>query len=85
MILFNCDYTEGAHPRIMERLMKTNMEQTMGYGEDEYCERARAAIRKACDAPDADVHFLVGGTQSNLTVISMYMRRVRSKRVATKR
>lgn len=61
MILFNCDYTEGAHPRIMERLMKTNMEQTMGYGEDEYCERARTAIRKACDAPDADVHFLWAG------------------------
>lgn len=74
MILFNCDYTEGAHPRIMERLMKTNMEQTMGYGEDEYCERARAAIRKACDAPDADVHFLVGGTQSNLTVISSVLK-----------
>lgn len=74
MILFNSDYTEGAHPRIMESLMKTNLEQTVGYGEDEYCEAARAAIRKACDAPDADVHFLVGGTQANFTVISSALR-----------
>lgn len=74
MILFNSDYTEGAHPRIMESLMKTNLEQTVGYGEDEYCEAARAAIRKACDAPEADVHFLVGGTQANFTVISSALR-----------
>ena len=70
MILFNSDYTEGAHPKIMQRLMETNLEQTVGYGEDEYCETARDAIRKACDAPEADVHFLVGGTQANFTVIS---------------
>lgn len=74
MILFNSDYTEGAHPRIMESLMKTNLEQTVGYGEDEYCEVAREAIRKACDAPEADVHFLVGGTQANFTVISSALR-----------
>ncbi|MGN0392189.1 MAG: threonine aldolase family protein [Bariatricus sp.] len=70
MILFNSDYTEGAHPRILERLMETNLEQTTGYGEDDYCEAARKAIRKVCDAPEADVHFLVGGTQANFTVIS---------------
>ena len=70
MILFNSDYTEGAHPRILERLMETNLEQTTGYGEDAYCEAAREAIRKVCDAPEADVHFLVGGTQANFTVIS---------------
>ena len=70
MILFNSDYTEGAHPRILERLMETNLEQTTGYGEDVYCEAAREAIRKVCDAPEADVHFLVGGTQANFTVIS---------------
>ena len=70
MILFNSDYTEGAHPRILERLMETNLEQTTGYGEDAYCEVAREAIRKVCDAPEADVHFLVGGTQANFTVIS---------------
>ncbi|MDY5846636.1 MAG: low specificity L-threonine aldolase [Bariatricus sp.] len=70
MILFNSDYTEGAHPRILEKLMETNMEQTPGYGEDAYCEEAREAIRKVCDAPEADVHFLVGGTQTNFTVIA---------------
>lgn len=70
MILFNSDYTEGAHSRILERLMETNLEQTTGYGEDAYCEAAREAIRKVCDAPEADVHFLVGGTQANFTVIS---------------
>lgn len=70
MILFNSDYTEGAHPRILERLAETNLEQTTGYGEDAYCEQAREVIRKAIGAPEADVHFLVGGTQSNFTVIS---------------
>ena len=74
MILFNSDYTEGAHPRILERLMETNMEQTVGYGEDAYCEAARDAIRRVCEAPEADVHFLVGGTQTNFTVISSILR-----------
>lgn len=74
MILFNSDYTEGAHPRILERLLETNMEQTVGYGEDAYCEKAREAIRAVCGAPDADVHFLVGGTQANFTVISSALR-----------
>ena len=70
MIRFNSDYLEGAHPRILQRLAETNMEQTAGYGEDEYCERARAVIRGLCDAPDADVHFLVGGTQTNFTFLA---------------
>lgn len=74
MILFNSDYTEGAHPRLLECLAKTNLEQTVGYGEDEYCEAAREAIRKACACPKADVHFLVGGTQANLTVITAALR-----------
>lgn len=74
MILFNSDYTEGAHPRLMERLMETNLEQTVGYGEDAYCEEAREAIRRVCEAPNADVHFLVGGTQANFTVISLALR-----------
>ena len=65
MILFTSDYTEGAHPRIIEKLAETNMEQTVGYGEDPYCEEAREAIKKVCEAPEADVHFLVGGTQTN--------------------
>lgn len=74
MILFNSDYTEGAHPRILERLVETNMDQTVGYGEDEYCEAAREEIRRVCEAPEADVHFLVGGTQTNFTVISSALR-----------
>ncbi|MDU2064909.1 MAG: aminotransferase class V-fold PLP-dependent enzyme [Sporomusaceae bacterium] len=74
MIRFECDYTEGAHERIMQRLMATNQEQTPGYGVDEHCERARGYIRKACQAERADVHFLVGGTQTNTTVIASILR-----------
>lgn len=74
MYQFQCDYNEGAHPRIMEKLLQTNLEQTVGYGEDHYCEEAREAIRKAVGRPDADVHFLVGGTQANATVISSILR-----------
>ncbi|MCQ2237762.1 MAG: low specificity L-threonine aldolase [Bacteroidaceae bacterium] len=74
MIQFQCDYNEGAHPRILERLMETNFCQTVGYGMDEYCDHARALIKEACKSPDADVHFLVGGTQTNATVISSILR-----------
>ena len=52
MIYFNCDYTEGCHPKILERLMETNMMQTVGYGEDEICASARAKIRTACERDD---------------------------------
>ncbi len=71
---FQCDYTEGAHQKIIEALVKTNMEQTPGYGADTYCDSAREKIRTACGASDADVHFLVGGTQTNTTVISSLLR-----------
>lgn len=74
MIQFQCDYNEGAHPLIMQRLCETNMEQTVGYGEDRYCEEARALIKKACEREDVDVHLLVGGTQTNTTVISHTLR-----------
>ena len=74
MIYFNSDYLEGAHPAVMARLMETNMVQTVGYGEDEYCETAREKIKLACQAPEADVHFLVGGTQTNTTVIAAILR-----------
>ena len=74
MIRFNSDYTEGAHPAIMQRLMETNLEQTPGYGTDEYCEKAAEYIREKCEAPDAAVHFLVGGTQTNTTVIASALR-----------
>ncbi len=74
MINFECDYTEGAHPRILEALIKTNFEQTSGYGKDAYCEAAREKIKAVCETPDADVHFLVGGTQTNTTVLSALLR-----------
>lgn len=74
MIQFQCDYNEGAHPRILERLIQTNLEQTVGYGEDHYCEAARKVIRDVCGRDDADIHFLVGGTQANATVISSVLK-----------
>ena len=70
MIRFNSDYTEGCHPAILQKLAETNMVQTAGYGEDEYCAQARELIRKVCGDERVDVHFLVGGTQTNVTVIS---------------
>jgi len=74
MIYFNCDYNEGAHEKILERLMQTNREQTEGYGCDEYCSRARKLILEQCRSKDAAVHFLVGGTQTNATVIAAALR-----------
>ena len=74
MIRFNCDYLEGTHPRILEALAETNLNQTCGYGEDEYCEAAREVIKKVCKCEDAAVHFLVGGTQANLTVVASVLR-----------
>lgn len=74
MIYFNCDYNEGAHEKILERLAQSNREQTEGYGCDEYCERARNLILKQCQSKDAAVHFLVGGTQANATVIAAALR-----------
>ena len=74
MDLFICDYAEGCHPRILEALSRTNLEQTHGYGEDPHCRRAADLIRQACQAPEAAVHFLVGGTQANMTVIAAALR-----------
>lgn len=74
MIRFNCDYSEGAHERILKKLVETNLEQTPGYGEDHYCEEAAAMIRGLCQRQDAAVHFLVGGTQANMTVIASALR-----------
>ena len=77
MILFQSDYLEGAHPLILERLVQTNMEQTSGYGADDYCKSAADKIRSLCQVDTADVHFMVGGTQSNLTVIGALLRRAK--------
>lgn len=73
MKYFNCDYSEGMAKEILDKIVATNMEQTLGYGEDEYSQSAIQKIKKACQS-DADVHFLVGGTQTNLTFISAVLR-----------
>lgn len=70
MILFSKDYSEGCHENILKALTQTNYVQTDGYGTDEYCDGARSLIKNACSAQEADVHFLVGGTQANFTVIA---------------
>ena len=80
MIKFDCDYLEGCHPAILELLVKTNFEQTDGYGCDRYCEKAKKLILASCGFAGKhgksvpDVHFLVGGTQTNTTVISAILR-----------
>lgn len=71
---FVSDYMEGAHPMILKKLMETNMEKTDGYGLDPYTESAKEKIRLAADAPDAEIYFLIGGTQTNETVISSVLR-----------
>ena len=73
-VSFTCDYCEGAHPKILQRLLDTNMIQASGYGEDPFCSSARAKIREATCCPKADVFFLVGGTQTNATVIDSMLR-----------
>ena len=70
MISFENDYIAGAHPCILQRFVETNMESLTGYGADGYCESAKEKIRKACECQDAQVEFLVGGTQTNAIVIS---------------
>ena len=74
MLFFRNDYGNGAHPAVMEALCKTNMELTSGYGTDDYCKNATDRIRQLCDAPEADVHFIVGGTQVNKTAIGAFLR-----------
>ena len=69
MLSFENDYSQGAHERILERLVETNREAASGYGTDPYTARAKEKIRQACGCPDAQVHFLVGGTQTNQNVI----------------
>ena len=73
-LFFASDYMEGAHPKIMERLMETNLMKTPGYGTDAFCESAREKIRTACNAPEAEVYFLPGGTQTNAMIINYLLR-----------
>ena len=70
MISFESDYTNGAHPAILNRFLETNDELLSTYGSDIYSERAKEKIKVACKCPQADVHFLTGGTQTNSIVIS---------------
>ena len=83
MLSFECDYNKGAHPKILEVLVKTNMEACQGYGSDIYTERAKKKIRKLCGQEGADVHFLVGGTQTNRIVIDSVLKKYEGVIAAT--
>ena len=74
MISFQSDYIQGAHPKILQNLIKTNYEALSGYSTDKYCDSAKEKIKNACNKPDAQVYFLVGGTQANQVVISTCLR-----------
>ncbi|MBQ2977529.1 MAG: low specificity L-threonine aldolase [Clostridia bacterium] len=73
MLAFENDYSEGAHEKILQRLMETNRVQQPGYGNDEYSQSAKEKIRAACQCPNADIYFLVGGTQTNALTIAAYL------------
>ena len=75
MIRLNCDYLEGAHPNILKRLCDTNLDQTKPYGFDEITLSAKEKIKKACGLEDqGDVYFMVGGTQTNATMLDFILR-----------
>lgn len=74
MIYFRNDYSTGAHPAVWEALAQVNDVRSPGYGSDPYCEEAARTIRGLCAAPEADVHFLVGGTQVNSTALAAFLR-----------
>ena len=69
MLSFENDYNRGAHPEILRRFIETNMDMEVGYGNDSFCASAREKIRQACACPEAEVHFISGGTQTNAIVI----------------
>ena len=74
MLAFENDYSEGAHQRVLQRLIETNLDQASGYGEDPYTASAIEKMKAACDCPQAQIRFLVGGTQTNQTVIDSVLR-----------
>ena len=74
MLSFESDYILGAHERVLDALVRTNSEVLSGYGNDIHTKSAKELIKKACNSPDADVHFLVGGTQTNQIVISTMLK-----------
>lgn len=69
MISFECDYNNGAHPKVLDNIIRYNHVKTTPYGFDEFCEKAKSLIREACGMPDAQIFFLTGGTQTNATAI----------------
>ena len=74
MLRFECDYTEGCIPEILQAIERENHTQLPGYSEDPICTRAKAKVKALCGTEDVDVHFLVGGTQANTTVIAASLR-----------
>lgn len=74
MLRFDSDYMEGAHPQILRRLTEMNLEKMSGYGTDDICRSAKERIRAACNAPDAEIFFLVGGTQTNAAAMHILLR-----------
>ncbi|MFW5652308.1 MAG: threonine aldolase family protein [Acetivibrio ethanolgignens] len=74
MYSFRNDYSEGAHPKILELLMKTSLEQNTGYGLDKHSERAAMLIKKVMKHEDVDIHFIPGGTQTNMLTISSFLK-----------
>lgn len=74
MIRFDSDYLEGAHPKVLKKLVETNYEKTEGYGNDVYTKKAQEKIKKALKNEDVDIHFISGGTQTNMVVISSALR-----------
>ena len=82
-VSFKNDYSEGCHPRILEALTNTNLEQQNGYGLDDYCVSASNLIRDKCNSPLSKVHFVSGGTQANLLVIAAALKPFESVIAAT--
>ncbi len=74
MLAFECDYNNGAHPIVLQHLLETNDTAQVGYGEDEYTSHAAQLIREFCGAPNANVYFLAGGTQTNVVVLSAILK-----------
>lgn len=83
MLSFENDYSEGAHIKILNRLIETNMEKLSGYGSDKYCDSAKEKIRKACNCNDADIYFISGGTQTNQIVIASMLEKYEGVVAAT--
>lgn len=83
MLAFECDYLEGAHEKILQRLVETNYEKAPGYSADKYCESAKEKIKQACECPEAEVYLLVGGTQTNAIVIDAMLQKYEGVIAAT--